>query len=256
MQVMGKKPSRHPRHRRGNDEDVHLEDRGVDPNGLRRDLVLTHRQESPPMGGFDESVGRQHAKAQDEDHQESRGGTGNANETPGATHRLDIQDDDPDDLTEPQGHDGQIIPFQSKGRKANQISHQSAHQGRRHQGDQERRLVPQEGPVESGEQEHVHRSRCVGPHRHETGGSQRELAGEPIHPVERHRQDGVDGAIDHELGKIIGQHNGQPLGRRRDYDKEEEVKDIFFHWPHFASMFFFNRLTVSLMSWFVVVSIP
>jgi hypothetical protein len=133
---------------------------------------------------------------------------GNAQEAPRSANVVDIVEDRADDLTEAQGHDGQVVTLESEGREADEETHESgensADDDSRHE-DEHRARKPEEHTCRRRrkfEQQGRDRPRDVGADSGEAHVPQGELARDAVDEVEAGREDDEDQTTvddDHEV---------------------------------------------------------
>ncbi len=119
-EVVSEEPARNARHGRRDDERNDLGTRRIDAHGLGGDLVFPDRDEGPPERRADDPRDDQDGRAGEEvDPREVRE-PWNSREAAGASDRIDVQDEHPDDLPEAERDDRKIVAAQPERRHSHE----------------------------------------------------------------------------------------------------------------------------------------
>ena len=141
-QVVPEEAAADARHRRGHDEGDDLAARRVHAHRLRRDLVLADRDQRPPERGVHDAVYDEDRQGREEVDPEEVRELRDAGVAARSPDRVDVQDEDADDLAEAERHDGEVVPAQPQRRHA----HEEPRDGRqqrphRETGEQDRAVL-------------------------------------------------------------------------------------------------------------------
>ena len=110
---------------------------GIDPHGLRSDLVIAHGNKTAAISGIDERGNHINRYGRKAERPKKIGLTVCDAQSARAAHGIHVLEDDPDDFAKTKRDDGEIIAAQSQGGNADEQSGHGRRQAASHQGEGE-----------------------------------------------------------------------------------------------------------------------
>jgi hypothetical protein len=218
----------------------------VDAHRLGGDLVLADGDQRAAERGVHDAVHHQDRERREQVDPEEVRDLRDAAEAARASHGVDVQDQDANDLAEAERHDREVVAAQAQRRHADEEPRDGREERADRERDEKHGAVAREGrhhrerPADSVAEGHGEVRRGVRADRHEPGVAERELSGEPVDQVEGDGQRDVDAGEADDLEEVRGHRDARAerAGERRvrddqhagDRESDQEAPHTFSFW--------------------------